>query len=101
MLLKRYFSTGKFFIRNQSLPVCTNCLHFIKDINNYPYDPPPNDLFGKCKKFGEINFITGTTTYDFASHCRNDEEKCGKIGSEYMPILKIKVNTHLSISSFI
>ena len=89
-MLKPYFYisrlyTSKLFIRNKDLPVCVNCLHFIEDKTNYPYDPPPNDAqYGKCKKFGEVNFITGLIDYDFASRCRNDDKKCGSIASEYI-----------------
>lgn len=79
------FSTEKTFIRNKELPVCLNCLHFIQHENNYPYDPLPNDkTHGRCKKFGEVNIITGLIEYDFAKHCRDDNLKCGKTGSEYM-----------------
>ena len=58
--------------------------HFIEHKNNYPYDPLPNDkLYSKCNKFGEINFITGSIDYDLAKNCRDDNNKCGKNGSEY------------------
>jgi hypothetical protein len=88
-MLKRSFSTGKLFIRNKELPICLKCLHFIEHTNNYPYDSMPNDTkFGKCKKFGEIDFITGLIEYDFAKDCRNDKNKCGKIASEYMDKIK-------------
>ena len=44
--------------------------------NNYPYDPCPDDnIEGRCKKFGEINSITGMIEYDFARHCRIDDLK--------------------------
>jgi len=83
-LIKQSFSTGKHFIRNINLPVCANCIHFIEHKNNYPYDPVPNDQqYGKCKKFGEIDFITGVIKYDFANICRYDDTKCGDKGFEY------------------
>ena len=83
-MLKTAFSTKKLFIRNIDLPVCSNCLHFIEHTNNYPYDPVPSDKhYGKCKKFGEVNFITGLIEYDFSKNCRDDINKCGKNGSEY------------------
>ena len=76
---------GKIFIRNLELPSCLNCLHFIKHTNNYPYDPvPSNTEYGMCKMFGEMNMITGAIEYDYAKHCREDNSKCGKLGSEYM-----------------
>jgi len=84
IILKNAFSTNKLFIRNTDLPICSNCLHFIEHKNNYPYDPLPNDrLYGKCIKFGEVNFVTGTIDYDSARVCRDDNNKCGKNGSEY------------------
>jgi hypothetical protein len=46
---------------NKELPICSKCVHFIEHTNNYPYDPIPSDKqYGRCKKFGEINMITGT-----------------------------------------
>ncbi len=66
------------FIKNFNIPVCINCVHFIKDVNNYPYDPPPDDnKYGKCKVFGQNNFITGELEYDYAYDCRMNDKKCG------------------------
>ena len=83
------FSTLTLFsnvIRNNKLPICSNCLHFIEHKNNYPYDPLPSDsLYGKCKKFGEVNLVTGIVAHDFASLCRDNHKKCGKYGSHYTP----------------
>jgi len=84
LILNRKLSTKKIFIRNEKLPICSNCLHFIEHKNNYPYDPIPNDeQYGKCKKFGEVNLITGRIENDVARNCRLDNSKCGKFGSEY------------------
>ena len=84
LILNRNFSTEKIFIRNKDLLICSNCLHFIEHTNNYPYDPIPSDKqYGRCKKFGEINMITGAIEYDLAINSRLDDSKCGKIGSEY------------------
>ena len=59
----------KNFIRNKELPICSKCLHFIEHTNNYPYDPiPSNERHGKCKKFGEMNIITGIIEYDLANN---------------------------------
>lgn len=81
---KSAFSTNKIFIRNKELPICSNCLHFIEHTNNYPYDTLPNDTkYGRCKKFGEFDIITGSIVHDFAKDCRDDISKCGKIGLEY------------------
>ena len=81
--LIRPFSVN-FFIRNNDLPICSKCLHFIEHTNNYPYDPIPSDeQYGRCKKFGEVNMVTGVTKYDLARNCRLEINKCGKFGSEY------------------
>ena len=83
-MYKRIISTGKIFIRNKALPVCSNCVNFIEHTNNYPYDPmPSNEKYGRCKKFGEVNVITGTIEYDLASDSRFTDSKCGKFGSEF------------------
>ena len=83
-ILKSNFSTIPTFIRNKELPICSKCVHFIEHTNNYPYDPiPSNEKYGKCKKFGEINMITGSIEHDLASDCRLDNSKCGKFASEY------------------
>jgi len=83
-IINRTLFTGQIFIRNQELPICTNCVHFMEHTNNYPYDPIPCDTqYGKCKKFGEVNLITGSIEYDLASHCRLNMNKCGDYGSEY------------------
>ncbi len=79
-----HFSSMTPFIRNKELPICTKCTHFIEHTNNYPYDPiPSNEKYGRCKKFGEVNVITGAVEYDLASHCRLNNKKCGNFGSEY------------------
>ena len=83
-MYKRIISTGKIFIRNKELPICSNCVHFIEHTNNYPYDPmPSNEKYGRCKNFGEVNVITGTIEYDLASDSRFNDSKCGTIGSEF------------------
>lgn len=83
-VLNRLFSTDKFFIRNAELPICSKCVHFIEHTNNYPYDPfPCNKQYGRCKKFGEVNLITGAIEYDLAKNCRFTDSRCGKFGLEY------------------
>ena len=74
----------KTFIRNQDLPICNTCVHFLPNTTNYPDDARPDDtLYGRCKKFGETNCVTGIVEYDFAIRCRNEVTKCGKLASEY------------------
>ena len=77
LIRNRKFSTGKFFIRNKELPICSNCVHFIERTKDYPYDG------NRCKKFGEMNVITGAIKYDLAAVCRLDDDMCGKKGLHY------------------
>lgn len=73
------------FIRNTELPICSKCKYFIEHSNNYPYDPvPSNEQYGKCKRFGEVNFITGELMYDLARECRTNSSKCGNTGKKYI-----------------
>jgi hypothetical protein len=84
LILNKKFSTEKIFIRNKELPICLNCLHFIEFTNNYPYDSIPSDeKYGRCKKFGEVNLISGNIEYDFAKNCRLNDNKCGILGLEF------------------
>jgi hypothetical protein len=77
LIRNRKFSSGKFFIRNKELPICSNCLHFIKYTNKNPFDG------NRCKKFGEMDVITGAIKYDLAAVCRLDDGACGKNGYQY------------------
>ena len=73
----KFINFGKIFIRNKELPICSNCLHFIEYTNNKPYDGY------RCKKFGEMDLITGAIKYELAANCRLSDSYCGKIGSQY------------------
>lgn len=89
LILNRSFSTEKIFIRNRGLSICSNCLYFIEHTNKYPYDPIPSDeQYGRCKKFGEVNLITGAIEHDLARNCRLNVSKCGNLGSEYTEKIK-------------
>ena len=91
-MLNRNFSTGTIFIRNTQLPICSNCLHFIEHTNNYPYDPIPSDThYGRCKKFGETNLITGVIDHDLALTCRLNVSRCGNAGTEYTEKIKSSI----------
>jgi hypothetical protein len=64
-------------------PVCVNCLYFIPPKNNYPYDALPSDsVYGKCKKFFDIDLVTGEVTHEYARVCRVD--KCGPDGKHFI-----------------
>jgi len=89
LILNKKLPIEKIFIRNKELPICSKCIHFIEYTNNYPYEPVPRDeQYGRCKKFGEINMITGAIEHDLASNCRLDVSKCGKFGEEYIEKIK-------------
>jgi len=74
--MNRFYSNLKQF--------CVNCAHFIPHKNNYPYDLIPNDsLYGKCRRFYNIDLITGLVKYEYAKDCRVDSDKCDIEGKEY------------------
>ena len=77
LIRNRKLSTERFFIRNKELPICSNCVHFIELENDYPYDGY------RCKKFGEMDVITGAINYDYAAVCRLGDDNCGTKGSHY------------------
>lgn len=89
LLLNINLSLGTILIRNRALPICSNCLHFIEHTNNYPYDPTPsNEKYGRCKKFGEVDMVSGVIEYDLAINCRLNDSKCGHFGSEFNEKIK-------------
>ena len=58
-------------------PSCTYCKHFIPNKNQ-------NADLGLCKMFQETTYSNGyVRLYNFATHCRNDENLCGKSGFLY------------------
>jgi hypothetical protein len=59
------YKVQPYFIQNQNKPICANCKFFISNKN-------------ECKKFGDINIITGKYTYEKAVSVRNDDDKCGE-----------------------
>jgi len=86
-----FVSSGKIFLRNTAVPLCIKCVHFVEPVANYPYDLMPNDeRDGRCKKFGEVDMVTGAIIHDFASECRINDWKCGKLASEFVDKTKFK-----------
>jgi hypothetical protein len=65
-------------IQNINIPACRNCIHYIPPIYG-----EFESTFGKCGKYGNKNIITNEITYDFATSCRNDENKCGFQGKDF------------------
>ena len=73
--MKRLYSTVK--------PVCVNCVYFLPHTNNYPYDALPCDsLYGKCKKFFDVDLVTGNVMHEYARVCR--VSKCGPGGKYFI-----------------
>lgn len=68
-------------IKNSNYPICFNCAHFIK----YQDSNLDNDhrAFGKCKKFGKMDLVSGEVKHDYAEHCRNDDRRCGEKAAFY------------------
>ena len=73
------------------MPICSNCVHYIELENDYPYDG------STCKKFGEMDVITGAIKYDLAAVCRLGDSNCGKKGLHYL--LKINLNIFILLRS--
>ncbi len=71
------------FIKNKINNPCVNCINFIEDKYNYPYDPIPKTSDGKCKLFGKYDPVSGNPLYDFAYNCRIDDNKCGINGKYF------------------
>ena len=60
-------------------PSCASCKHFIPHINNKPG-------LGLCKMFKNTPYQdTNIIIHDFAVHCRDNENLCGKAGFLYEP----------------
>lgn len=71
------------FIKNANLPSCINCVYFIDDKTNYPYDQLSDNKYGKCKLFGHKDIVTGELENIEARYCRLDEQLCGKYGKYF------------------
>jgi len=76
-------SKTPFFIKNANLPSCVNCIHFIEDKTNYPYDQLADNKYGKCKLFGYKDIITGEIENTQAINCRTDKDQCGNSGNYF------------------
>jgi hypothetical protein len=67
-----------FAIKNGKLPLCIQCKYFIEHKS-----PDRDQLLGRCKRFAEMDLVTGIIEYRFAKICRDDNSKCGTYGLEY------------------
>jgi hypothetical protein len=83
--IRTYFTNAN----TRPIPICIHCEHFMEHTTNYPYDPlPDNSKYGRCKKFGEINIVTGEIQYELASNSRSNYRQCGKDGTEFTRKIK-------------
>ena len=64
LIITAIHKAQSYLLEAQNKKICANCKYFISKKN-------------ECKKFGEINIITGKYDYEDALNVRNDEEKCG------------------------
>ena len=79
-------------IVNYNLPVCKNCMHFMKSKHM-------DDLtYGVCKLFGEKNIITGEIKYKYADMTRMSEKLCGINGKYFAHIPKDAPIKNLAIT---
>jgi hypothetical protein len=76
-------------IKNINIPSCRNCIHFNPNTITLDFTSSLN----KCSKFGEKNIITNKINYDYVDRCREDEDKCGKLGKgwEEEPNIDLKI----------
>jgi len=68
---------------NINTPSCNSCKHFLPNIKGNNFDNFDN--YGLCKVFKNHYNCNGhkVTIYDFAMHCRNNENQCGQKGYLY------------------
>lgn len=84
LIQKRFLLT-----KTVNLKLCINCVNFIEDKTNYPYEQLPNDsLYGKCKLFGKQDLVTGEIAHTYASTCRQDNKRCDVSGKYFEQKLK-------------
>jgi len=70
----------KEFIRKSGGPFCVHCMHFLEKEINHLYEGVTDSKYGRCKKFGERNCVSGLVEYDYAQNCRDDPSKCSQRG---------------------
>jgi len=65
---------------------CSNCKYFIPHKNNKVPSLGLCKLFGNKVNSNENNKMNEKIVYNFAQHCRDDENLCGKTGLLYHEI---------------
>lgn len=78
-------------IVNAKYPNCVNCVHYIPPDFEYS-----SKYYGKCKKYGEMNIITGEINHDFTEKCRKSDTMCGVEGKHFVeePNVQMKKLCH-------
>ncbi len=87
----------KGIIRDIDMPNCRDCIHYKPSIN---YDF--NSSMSKCDYFGKKDIISGEITNDYVDICRNDDNKCGKIGKffEVEKNIELKYIKHFILNKY-
>ena len=71
----------KKIISNKNISACSNCLFFFKKYNNFNQVDYQKS---KCLKFATKNILSGEIENERAINCRNNEEKCGHKGKNFI-----------------
>jgi hypothetical protein len=72
-------------IKNIANPICIECVHFIKHVP-YNKDTQRNNIYGKCRQFGNKDLVTGEIVYELASTTRREINRCKSEGIYFIPI---------------
>ena len=89
-MIKYVLSFLWFYIIYAYEPLCSSCKYYI------PHKT--NSNLGLCKIFKE-NTLNGLSLKNYASHCRNDENLCGKSGFLYESMNIVVNNTTNNIDN--
>jgi len=68
-------SIEKFSFSNH-IKLCKNCIYYKPYYAYSEYVP----LLSRCRRFYYQDIMTNKTMNDYATSCREDEDKCGKLG---------------------
>lgn len=79
-------------IINYNLPVCKNCMHFMKSKHM-------DDLsYGVCKLFGKKNIVTGEIKYKYADMTRMSNKLCGLNAKYFTHKVKKDENQNIAVT---
>lgn len=67
-------------IKNNHLPSCNLCIHFINS----------ESPLQRCKKFAIKNIVSGEIEYEYAKLCRIYPDMCSKMGIHFKQIQNTK-----------